>query len=392
MLAVIKLRLLGLREDYKIMLVMAVLALGMVYAFSSQNYSGYERIVQVTDYDGSVIARRFIDELDRLKEYKVEYITEEEGRAAISSDNGLAQIILPWDFSDSLRSGKITMTFVSTKNDVDTMSLKNAITGVLSTVQANMVFSEKTAATISSIKADVNESELSEKVYSMTDQRFKLQNPYSVKESTIDGGWNRERQMLHNFFGFALLFSAYSIVFGIGEILNDKAYNTWDRLLQSPVSTSSILFANTFTTLIVGVMQMAIIFIGGQVLFGIDFGSNLPSILMVSFAFIFSLTGLGLFLASVLKNHAQLSVVTPILLTSFAMLGGCMWPLEIVTSKILLALSTITPHRWALEAFSNVMLKGMGVSSIYLPAGIMIAMGLIFIATGGWMIAKGKTE
>lgn len=36
MMAIIKLRLLGLKEDYKIMLVMALLALAMVYAFSAQ--------------------------------------------------------------------------------------------------------------------------------------------------------------------------------------------------------------------------------------------------------------------------------------------------------------------------------------------------------------------
>lgn len=392
MLAVIRLRLLGLKEDYKIMFVMAVLALGMVYAFSSQNSGSYERIIQVTDLENSTTSGRFVSELDQFKDYQVVLVNEKQGREAISNDNGLAHIILPVNFSSALRSGKVNLTFVSTKNDVDTMSLKNSITGVLSNIQANLIFSERTAKAISEVRPSIEKEELANSIYTTADQRYKLQNPYSVKESSFGSSGRSESQTLHSFFGFTLLFSAYSIVFGIGEILNDKAYNTWDRLLQSPVTTASILFGNTFTTLIVGLIQVAIIFIGGQVLFGIEFGSALPLVLLVSFAFIFSLTGLGLFLASILKNHSQLSAVTPIILTSFAMLGGCMWPLEIVTSRILLGLSTLTPHRWALEALENIMIKGIGVSSIYMPITILFTMGLMYLGVGGWMIGRGQTK
>lgn len=115
MLAVIRLRLLGLKEDYKIMFIMAVLALGMVYAFSSQNAGSYERIIQVTDLENSTTSGRFLSELDHLKDYQVVLVNEEQGREAISNDNGLAHIILPVNFSSALRSGKVNLTFVSTK-------------------------------------------------------------------------------------------------------------------------------------------------------------------------------------------------------------------------------------------------------------------------------------
>lgn len=392
MLAVIKLRLLGLKEDYKIMLVMAVLALGMVYAFSSSGSGSYERLVYVTDLDGSVISERFIEELDSSKGYKVSRALEPEGRTAIEDGSGLAQLILPSDFSSELLSGHVSMKFISTKNDVDTINLKNTVNSLLSNIKDNAVFAESTATALAGLKQGVDSGKMAADIYAKSNERFKLQNPFGVKETTITGNWTADRARLHNFFGFALLFSAYSIVFGIGEILNDKEHHTWDRLLQSPVSTSSILIGNTLTTLLVGFIQMAIIFIGGRLLFGIDLGSQMPLVLTVSAAFIFSLTGLGLFLASMLRSHAQLSAVTPILLTSFAMLGGCMWPLEIVTSKILLALSFITPHRWALEALENVMLKGLDISSAFLPVSVLLAMGTVFIAAGGWMIGKMQAQ
>ncbi|WP_430883824.1 ABC transporter permease [Fusibacter sp. JL216-2] len=391
MLAVIKLRLLGLKEDYKIMLVMAVLALGMVYAFSAGGGT-YERVVHITDMDQSEVSKQFIRELSQEKEYKVNVIGEKEGRQAIADGEGLAHIILPKDFERSLSRNDLALAFISSKNDVDTMGLKNTVRGILTNLHANLIFSQKTASQIGSIKENIDEEKLSQALYEKIEKRYKLQNPYTISEKSLSGGWSRQDQILHNFIGFALLFSAYSIVFGIGEILNDKAYHTWDRLLQTPVSIGKILLGNTFTTLLVGFIQMAIIFIGGQVLFGIEIGDHLVLVLITGFAYIFSLTGLGLFLASILKNHSQLSAVTPILLTSFAMLGGCMWPLEIVTSKILLGLSFITPHRWAFEALESIMIRNLGFNDIVMPLSILIIMGLALIAGGGYMVGKAQAR
>jgi len=391
MLAVIKLRLLGLKEDYKIMLVMALLALGMVYAFSGGGGT-YERVIYITDLDQSQISQRFIDTISQENEYKVRITSEDKGREAIGQGEGLAHILVPKNFTQSLRTGDLALTFISSKNDVDTMGVKNSVRGILTNLHANLTFSEKTASEIATLKETVSEKEIAQGVYDKLIRRYKLQNPYSVSEKSLSSDRSTEDQILHSFIGFSLLFSAYSIVFGIGEILNDKAYHTWDRMLQSPISTGEILLGNTVTTVLVGFIQMGIIFIGGHVLFGIDLGGKLVLILLIGFAYIFSLTGLGLFLASILKNHGQLSAVTPILLTSFAMLGGCMWPLEIVTSKVLLGLSLITPHRWAFEALESVMIKNLGLGNIIVPLSILLTMGAMLIGAGGHMVGKAQAR
>jgi ABC-2 type transport system permease protein len=91
---------------------------------------------------------------------------------------------------------------------------------------------------------------------------------------------------------------------------------------------------------------------------------------------------MGFLIASLVKTHMQLSVTTPIILTSFAMLGGCMWPLEIVNSKILIYLSYITPHRWALEGLEGLVSKSWSVTEIFAPAGVLLVMGVCFIGIG----------
>ncbi len=392
MLAVIKLRLFGLKEDYKIMLVMALLALGMVYAFSSSGSGSYDRTLFVTDLEQSELTEMVIKGLDQQEGYQVKVVDLDLGRSAISNNDGLAQLVFDTDFTSALDAGELSIRFISSKNDVDTMNVKNVVSGVVSKLYANKSFSDQTAKVLSGMDASLNVEEVSNSIYNKVNYRYSKQNPYEIIETTPKGDWNKQTARLHNFFGFALLFSAYTIVFGVGEILNDKANHTWDRLIQSPVSTGAILFANMSTTVLIGLIQMGIIFIGGQLLFGIEFGASMIVILLICTAYIFSLTGMGLLLASVLKNHGQLSAITPILLTSFAMLGGCMWPLEIVTSKILLGLSFITPHRWALEALENVTLKGLDLSASFMGIGVLLLMGTAYATVGGIFINRRQTN
>jgi ABC-2 type transport system permease protein len=64
------------------------------------------------------------------------------------------------------------------------------------------------------------------------------------------------------------------------------------------------------------------------------------------------------------------------------MLGGIMWPLEIVQSKILLFLSNFMPHKWAMASIQNTIIKGFNLKEFFLPILILISLGLVFLIIG----------
>jgi ABC-2 type transport system permease protein len=64
-------------------------------------------------------------------------------------------------------------------------------------------------------------------------------------------------------------------------------------------------------------------------------------------------------------------------------LGGAWFPLEFAGE----AFSTVghfMPTAWAMDGFQNVIVRGMGLNSVLMPAGMIAAFGAVFFALAVW--------
>ena len=188
----------------------------------------------------------------------------------------------------------------------------------------------------------------------------------------------------HITIGMILFMSMYTIVFGIGSILEDKEYHTWDKMLISPISKGDILGGNLIATFFVGAAQILLLMVLTKYMMGMDWGSSnkFGWIILIGMLFVLAITSLGLMLTGFVKTHSQLSTISPILLTSTSMLGGTMWPLEIVESKTLLFLADLTPQKWAVEGMEKIVMYGGGFSDILPNIGVLVLMTTIFFIIG----------
>jgi ABC-2 type transport system permease protein len=137
-----------------------------------------------------------------------------------------------------------------------------------------------------------------------------------------------------------------------------------------------------FVTFLLGFAQISIILLAGKYLFNIHWGDNIGILLAISASYILTFTCLGLFLSSIVKSYDQLGALSPIILVSTAMLGGCMWPIELITNKGLLILSRITPQRWALSAMEAIAMRGDAPSSAIPAILVLLGMSLIYFLLG----------
>ena len=70
------------------------------------------------------------------------------------------------------------------------------------------------------------------------------------------------------------------------------------------------------------------------------------------------------------------------------MIGGAYWPLEIVESPLLIALSKINPITYGMEVLNGVALYGYPLEELLFPISILILMGVVM--TGIGMSFDGK--
>ena len=362
---------------------MTVLSLIFAFIFSSAYNRDYTPTVLIVDNDDSVYSQKAINELINSDTFKYKTVSYDKATEEVQKGSALAAIVIKENFGESIDNNNTPILgIIKTKNDRDIIVLQSIMNSITSKMISNIKIAQNTVDYIGEI-ADVNKDELFEKAYDNTLKGWKYKKTININVSTLEADTELYYDnTIHSIIGFSLFFSMYTIVFAIGEILNDRKYRTWHRILVSPISKISMLGGNLVVSFLIGAVQIITMFAASQFLFGVDYGSNFAALVTILIVFIFTVTSLGLFLSGIVKNHAQLSALTPIVLTSTAMLGGVMWPLEIVNSDIMLGLANITPQKWAIEGVKALAVYNKGFEGIVTPAIVLLGMGLVFFGLG----------
>jgi len=68
---------------------------------------------------------------------------------------------------------------------------------------------------------------------------------------------------------------------------------------------------------------------------------------------------------------------------AFSALGGAWFPLEIAGSTFA-SVGHALPTAWAMEGFQNLVLRGLGLSTVLLPAGLLLAYAAAFFGLAIW--------
>lgn len=388
MLAILKLRLLSLRQSYLIILVMTAMSLVLTFAFGGMaGNTTYKPDLALVNNSDSALSEELIKDLEAERYYNIVELSMMEATEAIGNSDFFAGVIIDESFGTSTTSLSEGIHMMALKNDAEIMTLE----GNLSNTLSKMNQKEKLVAIGSAIFTQipgVDALEQADKIRANYDKQWLYRKPLLLESRSYGDSFAREANTKGIILGFAIMFSAYTMVFGIGDILTDKQDHTWQRMMVSPLKKSHILLGYSVVTILVGCLQLFVVFFVGQYLFSISWGGHVLAMMLVIFAYVFALTCMGLLLSTFVKTPSQLSAFTPIILTSFAMLGGCLWPLEVVSSKVLLLLANITPHKWAMEALGNITIKNLPLQASLDSILILFVMGILTFALSVYRIER----
>jgi ABC-2 type transport system permease protein len=127
--------------------------------------------------------------------------------------------------------------------------------------------------------------------------------------------------------------------------------------------------------------QALLIVVTGAVMFGVSWGNPLAAAALIGMWAMVG-TGAGMASGTLFRTPEQASAIGPAVGIAFGMLGGCMWPLEIVPQSVRL-IGHATPHAWAVDAWVTLLSRGGGLADIagYLAILAAYAVALLGIAS-----------
>ena len=383
MLSVLWLKLKRMALEAPLYVIMMLMAILLSFIFGNAVFNNNEQRVYVVNYDDSEFTQSFINNLDE-NTYAFVFVEEEEAKRNIQKGSGIAAMIIPNDFSENRGDAQITL--LQTTNSVEVMGFKNAINAAYSKTLHLHFLQGYIEEELGGDRAiNIEDVEL---LYNENMGEGALIKVISTMFGVDEYDYNYEAN-IHYLMGFNIFFVMFSIIFTIGSILEDKHLKIWDRMKISPLKNAQILAGNFIPTYVVGIIQMGIVLFAGQYLFSMNLGNSVFLIYLIFMIYTLTATCLGLFLCSILKNYEQLDSLVPIVAVSTGMIGGCMWPLSIINSRFMLALSTITPQRWAMQATQDIAIYNAGFGDILKNIIVLLIMATIFF-TASLLIMKKK--
>ena len=95
----------------------------------------------------------------------------------------------------------------------------------------------------------------------------------------------------------------------------------------------------------------------------------------------------GLLIGIVAKGDDQVILFSMLAMFVFSALGGAWFPIE-ASGGWFAIVSKLMPSAWAMTGFQNILIRGLGLESIWLPAGVLCAYAIGFFLLAVWRFGK----
>ena len=181
------------------------------------------------------------------------------------------------------------------------------------------------------------------------------------------------------YIGFFLIFLLTSVSF-----LRERTQGTMERLAASPVTRLELVLGYMLGFGFFSVLQAIVLLLFTIYALQVKYTGSLLAIFVVILALVIGAVNMGIFLSAYAKNELQAIQFIPIVILPQVVLSGMLWPVQDMPGW-LQALARVMPLTYAVDAMTDIMIRGMSLASTWLPLlflfGFAAAMAALAAAT-----------
>lgn len=382
-LNIIRCDLIKLTRDKTSLVFMVIMPVIFIFIFGSIKYTETTMIpVGIANSDNGEFSGELLKELKRDKTVSFTEIKEGDLLSKVQNANIEAGFVIQPGFSKNILDGKVPeIKVIKLKTSENSMVIENVIRTAMMKMRAK-----------DSVKSFINDkikganAPQQQRVIDELNRKIdlNLQKPdfISVETTRFTGGQQSKSNDNKAFvtIGFMIMFVMMTIIFAsAGVLLEEKKDNTWNRLVLTPTRRSTIMLGNILSSFLKGWLQVMFLVLFSKFVTGVNWGQSLMALMVLMSIFIISVTGIGIFLSTIIKTNAQLSAIASLVVTCTTMISGCYWPLEF-EPEFMQKLAVLFPQYWAMKGMRNVIENNMGLQSVITPVMALAVIGILFFA------------
>ena len=181
---------------------------------------------------------------------------------------------------------------------------------------------------------------------------------------------------------YTVMFVFFLVNIMARSFIHERDLGTLRRLRIAPLSEPSLLAGKTIPFFILSVVQTALLFVCGYLLFGMSWGNQPWLLLPIVAATSLAATALGLLVATWARTESQVSAYANIVVITMAGISGCFMPREWLPDTMR-TVSLATPHAWALIAYHEILQNDVPDPAVVAKScGVLVGMSLLYFLVG----------
>lgn len=188
--------------------------------------------------------------------------------------------------------------------------------------------------------------------------------------------YNPELKGAHNFVPgvMALVLLLVCVLMTSISIVREKELGTMEILLVSPFKPMLVILSKAVPYFIISLMNLAVILLLSVFVLGLPVNGSIVLLFIISSLFIVTALSLGLLISTVTASQQTAMVLSLMgMLLPTLLFSGFMFPVENMPVP-LQVISNIVPAKWYYIIVKDVMIKGLGFTSIWKETLILSAM------------------
>jgi ABC-2 type transport system permease protein len=190
--------------------------------------------------------------------------------------------------------------------------------------------------------------------------------------------------------GIGVMFLLFSCAGAGGSLIEEEESGTLGRLIGSRAGMSGVLAGKFAFIVLMGILQLTVMFTWGALVFGLPLWGHLPGFFVMSAFTASAAAGFGLVLATLSRTRAQLSGLSTIVILTMSAIGGSMFP-RFLMSETMQKAGLVTFNAWALDGYLKVFWRHSPLIDLWPQVLVLTTLTVVFLITARLLARRWET-
>jgi len=385
-----------LRDKRSLLFIVAmpiVFTLFMGFAYrgdssSDENVDTRIPLALVDPQPDSVLNKMFFTRLDSSDAIRIVPMSEAEAMDSFRKGEVAGVLVMPDGFSEQIEAGKeAQLKLIAEAASSEGQSLYQLLR-----VPISQLMSAAEAARMSAeLQANPDEySPAIELAWSKWDENSKLnlvRVEQAVAKESEESDWTGGNPYNQASPGIIVQFAIFGLITSAQILLQERKTRTLQRLMTTAMKPWEIVAGHFLAMFGLTILQTTMLVVFGQFALDVNYLREPLGTLLVCVALGLWVASMGLLIGVIAKSDEQVILYSMIAMFLFSALGGTWFPLE-AAGGTFAAVGKALPSAWAMNGLQNILIRGLGLNSVWLAVGVLSAYALSFFLLAVWRFRK----